>query len=503
MGRWAGGSSRSLSVGIDPLCRYGAFSHTPSSGGATYPDDAFLKLENVQSCPSPNALKAAYGWAGATDLYRLYFDGGIYREEAMEPWLSGMLGGTGARDAYLSAPGKIVDNPERTAFWDAVDLSTRAAFVRVPMMHVVGWFDLFKQQGIEAFQVLNVLGATASASHAGAFGNQRILIGPWSHTNWFHSDQGDVQFPTNAGPGPAGGPLHPAHMDTLAYKSEIRFFDHWLRLEPRGLTDGYETELPVRYYVMGNTDAGGLGNFWRETTTWPPPDFVIDQRRWVMLGRGDSLLELRSDPLSTPKRAGVDGERSYTYDPTDPVPTVGGAILYATAGSPAGPRDQSAVEARPDVLAFTSPRLTEPMEVAGTVEVHLAVSSDATDTDFVVKLTDVYPDGRSILIAEGAIQARYRNGFAQSQILSGSPQDVVPVELSLGDVSMVLDVGHRFRVSVTSSNYPRLKPNPNTGASFFTDDVTALNSQVARTTLWCRPWEAGRSSWVTLPVIRR
>ena len=452
---------------------------------------------------SPNALKAGYGWAGTSNLYELFFDGGAYRQEAMDRWLSGMLGGDAARDAWLSAPGGVADNAARTAWWDGVDLATRPGFVRVPMLHLVGWFDLFKDNGIRSFQLLNALGATATSSHAGAFGNQRLLIGPWSHVDWFNADQGDLVFPNNAGPSASDPNVHPSFQDTLVFKSELRFFDHWLRLEPRGLSDGYELEAPVRYYVVGNTDPGGLGNFWRETDSWPPSDLTVVPRRFHFTGYGSRLLELSDDPRTFPARWFLDAKKSYVYDPTDPVPTLGGPILYATSSDPAGPRDQRPIEARPDVLTFTSLTLQEPMELAGEVVCHLAFSTDALDTDFVVKLCDVYPDGRSIAVAEGVLQARYRGGLDQPQLLSGNPRKQVQVDVSLGEVSLVLDAGHRFRVSVTSSDAPRLKPNPNTGASFFPGEVTAANSQIAHTTIWARPFLPKTASWVDLPTVQR
>jgi putative CocE/NonD family hydrolase len=451
---------------------------------------------------SPQALKAAYVWAGTPDVYTLYFDGGVYREEALEPWLAGQLGGAAARDAYLQAPGKIVANPERSGFWDTVDVGTRLGEVRIPMLHVVGWFDLFRHDGIQAFRELDLLSSTAGPGHAGGFGTQRLLIGPYAHTDWWNRSQGDLVLPETAGPLPGEGP-HPAFSETLAFKSELRFFDHWLRLEPRGIDGGYASEPRVRYFTLGNADdPDAPGNEWRTAETWPPASTATESRRLYFTGQGPGLLEDPPANTGVPRRAVRRTKKTYVHDPLDPVPTVGGPILVASPSMPAGPRDQQALEARDDVLTFSTPVLTEPLEVTGEVTAHLAFSSEGLDTDFVVRLCDVYPDGRSILLVEGVRQARYRNGFAsRNDLLSGDSRRVEAIDVPLGHVSAVFDAGHRLRIDVASSSFPRLKPNPGTGASFFTEDLDATNSVAVRNTIWCDPGTSKRASWVTLPVV--
>ena len=452
------------------------------------------------SCPP--SLRALYSWSGTPDLYRFFFDdGGPYREEAMEPWLASQLGGPAGRDAFLNMPSGVAQNYFRSPFWDRVNVELRLPQVKVPILHVAGWFDLFKQPAVDSFQLLQAGGSTGGGGAAGSFDNQWMLIGPYAHTNWFNAAQGDVLFPPSAGPSTAGGPANAAFRQTLFFRSEIDFFDEWLRLEPRGLSNGFSDLPPVRYYTMGDTDAPSVGgNVWREAQSWPPPDLVRSTRKFYLVGQGGRLVE---NPFAgaPPLRASHPDRLTYRYDPLDPAPSIGGPILYASGTAPAGPRDQRPAEARADVLTFSMP-LSAPLEVTGEIRAHLAVSSDALDTDFVVKLTDVYPDGRSILIAEGVLQARYRNGHhTGSDLMSGDPDDVQRVVVSLGDTSMVFAAGHELRISVTSSSYPRLKPNPNTGARFFTGDVTAANSRPAQNTIWTRFWQSSRASWVTLPVV--
>src|SRR5262249_18819331 len=156
--------------------------------------------------------------------------------------------------------------------------------------------------------------------------------------------------------------------------------------------NGIAAEKPVHYYVMGDpTDEKAPGNYWRAADSWPPP---ATETAFYLAPSGGL-------PTTLPAEA---GERSFPYDPAHPVPTIGGAEL----GANIGPRDQRSVESRPDVLLFTSELLESPLEVTGRIGARLFVSSDCPDTDFTVKLTDVYPDGRSMLVTDGIFRVRYR-----------------------------------------------------------------------------------------------
>jgi hypothetical protein len=166
--------------------------------------------------------------------------------------------------------------------------------------------------------------------------------------------------------------------------------------------------------------------------------------------------------LST-ERTAENGSRSYRYDPAKPVPTIGGAEL----GANIGPRDQRSVESRPDVLLFTSDALEAPLEVTGRIGARLFVSSDCPDTDFTVKLTDVYPDGRSMLVTDGILRTRFRESFEREKLLE--PGEVVEIPVDLWSTSLVFNTGHRIRIAVSSSNAPRFDPNPNTGRGFRAD----------------------------------
>jgi putative CocE/NonD family hydrolase len=180
---------------------------------------------------------------------------------------------------------------------------------------------------------------------------------------------------------------------------------------------------------------------------------------------------------------------TYQYDPEHPVPTLGGQNLLITKG----PMDQRPVESRDDVLLFTSAPLTEPVEVTGRITALLFVSSDCVDTDFTVKLTDVYPDGKSLLVTDGIRRASLRNGYQQHEPLV--PGEVVEVEVDLWSTSLVFNRGHQIRIAVSSSNASRFEPNPNTGEPHF----TAGKSRIANNTVYV---SSKHQSHVVLPIVK-
>src|SRR2546425_12588673 len=188
---------------------------------------------------------------------------------------------------------------------------------------------------------------------------------------------------------------------------------------------------------MGDTSATNApGNVWRTAERWPPVTSTI------------SSFYLREDHDLTRAKPAEAQPLSFTYDPTNPIPTIGGPQLTL----PAGPKDQRSIENRADVLVFTSEPLAEPLEITGRVRAKLWASSDASDTDFFVRLCDVYPDGRSFNICEGCLRARFRDSFSEEKLLK--PGEVCEFNIDLGSTSMIFSRGHRLRVHVTSSSAP-------------------------------------------------
>ena len=233
----------------------------------------------------------------------------------------------------------------------------------------------------------------------------------------------------------------------------------------------------MTYYVIGDTsDPKAPGNIWRTADTWPP--IKAAQTKYFL--HHDRELS-RTEPSSAKPL-------TYTYDPANPVPTVGGIQLSI----PAGPMDQKKVESRDDVLVFTSSPLTSPLEVTGRVRAKLWISTDVPDTDFIVRLCDVYPDGRSFNLCEGAVRARFRESVSRESLLK--PGKIYPLEIDLWSTSVIFNTAHRVRLQVTSSSAPGYDPNPNTGAPF------RANKETRRATVKVFVDEA-HPSHVVLPVV--
>lgn len=314
-------------------------------------------------------------------------------------------------------------------FWRGMDLRTRLQRVHWPMVHVAGWFDIFSQGTLEAFTELQERGG------AGARGHQYLVVGPWTHFEVagraFSRKEGELEFPENAGfPAGASDP-----------------FD-WISFWLKGRPSNPAAEPAVRYYVMGDVaDPKAPGNLWRSTSRWPPPSRPL-------------RLYFARDGGLTARRPAATATRGFDYDPTDPVPTIGGDEAFV----PAGPRDQRRLETRPDVLVFSTPPLTEPLEVTGRIWVRLYAATSARDTDFVARLCDVYPDGRSILLTDGIVRARCRRSLARPTLVAPGKQ--YSYDIDLWSTSIIFNRGHRIRVSISSSNAPRFEPNPNTGSSW-------------------------------------
>jgi uncharacterized protein len=299
--------------------------------------------------------------------------------------------------------------------------------VQVPSLNIGGWNDIFLAGTIANYQAMRQRGLPT-----------KLLIGPWVHS-LRQTPVGEVNF---------GFRSQITFID-LKYDLgglQLRWFDHWLK----GLDTGMLREAPISLFVMG-------ANRWRDEQEWPLAR-AVDAPYYLHANGGLSIAAPAAD--EAPDR--------YTYDPADPVPTLGGSLLM-TPEYPGGPIDQRPIEARPDVLVYTTPPLARDTEVTGPVRLRLWAASSAPDTDFVGRLVDVHPDGRSLNLADGIVRARYRcfdAGEPPSLLEPGRPY---PLEIDLWATSNVFKAGHRIGLQVTSSSFPRWDRNPNTGHAFGAD----------------------------------
>jgi putative CocE/NonD family hydrolase len=378
-----------------------------------------------------------------------------YRHLPISDWGKRLAAGAPYFAEYL-------ENWKDGPYWTATDLRPHCGRVTVPAMHIGSWYDAFQ------FDTLTMYGLLRSgAANERARRGQRLIMGPWAHLLPY-------AVPTSRGTGDIDfGPE--AKVELLAEQ------ERWLRLVLGGSDDEAFGAAPVRIFVMGD-------NRWRDENEWPLArtrytHVFLSSRGHANTAAGDGLLSLERPSDGSPAD-------SYVYDPHDPVPTRGGTAL----GLPPGVYDQRVVESRNDVLVYSGEPLQHDLEVTGPVSMRLFAASSAPDTDFVAKLVDVRPDGYAHNIAEGVIRARFReSAFAPALI---TPDKVYEYAIDLWSTSHVFKAGHRLRVEVTSSNFPRWDRNPNTGSPFGVD--TTLKS--ARQSIF---HDAQRPSHLILPVIPR
>ncbi len=324
-----------------------------------------------------------------------------------------------------------LDHPDDGPYWDFVDVEKKHKNVKVPAYNLTGWFDAgYGQPGA----ILNFTGMRKNGMTKIAREGQKLIIGPWTHCN-FTSKAGDIDFGEEA----------QIDLDALV----IRWCDYWLK----GIDNGIMDEPAIRIFVMGD-------NRWRYEQEWPlartefTPFYLHSQGKANSLS-GDGILNREIPTSENPDR--------YIYDPANPVTHPGGG---------AGPHDQRPVEVRNDVLVYTSEPLGSDLEVTGPIVAEIWASSSAEDTDFLFKVTDVYPDGYSQNItptSSGVIRARYRESESEPELLSPGKIYKFTIGKDMVYTSHVFKAGHRIRVSITSSNFPHLDRNPNTGHPFGED----------------------------------
>jgi putative CocE/NonD family hydrolase len=367
------------------------------------------------------------------------------------------------------------------AFWKDAGASVidhLAEYKDVPEYHTTGWYDSW------ALQVANI-NFVELTKHKKSL--QRLIVGPWIHSSESLTYAGEAQFTEDAA----------LNLDAF----QLRWFDHFLK----GVDNGVDRELPVRIYVMGGGDAHKtaqgrifVGGHWRDEQEWPLTRTVY------------TPYYLHASGILSPGAAADDAPITYQFDPRNPVPTLGGNVSSQGTLMVQGAADQRCsadswlcsdtrpLSARNDVLVFQTSALTSDIEVTGPLTVKLWASSDALDTDFTAKLVDVYPpnadypNGVELNIADSIVRARYRNGFGKAEMLK--PDQPCEFTIEMYPTSLVFKSGHRIRVDISSSNFPRFDINPNTGESLNDNRRT----QIAHNTIYMDDRHPSR---IILPII--
>ncbi len=292
-----------------------------------------------------------------------------------------------------------------------------------------GWFDCFSQGTIDGFMLYNY-----NASEY-AKGHQILIMGPWTHGIGV-KNAGEIVFPENA-----------ANRTIITEMEHFVFADYVI-----GAQD-WSNQPRVYYYVMGDPSDNAPGvNQWRTAMDWP---IAHNYEQWFFHPNGSML---RTAPTTQ-------SNLSYIYDPANPMMNRGGTTLFIEH---IGPKDQNPVEnGRTDMIRFETPAFTDYYEFIGRLKAKLLISSNCTDTDFVVKLMDVYPDGRSMLIADGILKTRKRNGFESDVFMT--PMQQYEIDVDMWSTAYRISPGHKLRVTITSSNYPKFAVNDNTGGPIISD----------------------------------
>ena len=327
----------------------------------------------------------------------------------------------------------------------------------IPALHVTGWFDGDQPGAMHYWRGM--------MNHSPSAKDQYLVVGPWDHQQTFiggEKRKGEMEF---------GGE---SIIDN--YQMHLDFFDRYLKKK----TDKFDYPR-VKLYVTGR-------NEWEEFAAYPVLSAKIDRLYLSSQGRANSLF---GDGRLVETSAGGEQQDHYAFDPKNPVP-----LNYLTPGGMYA-SDRRALERRDDILVYTGEPLNAAVEVIGRVSVELFAASDALDTDFTASIIDVYPDGRAVVLGArvvGIIRARYRNGFAKTELLT--PGKVEKYHIDLGHIAHSFELEHRIRVEISSSAAPTYNPNQNTGNPVATD----TEWRIAHQTIY---HDAQHPSAVLLPVVIR
>jgi len=411
----------------------------------TYGGSALGIVQYLLAGTGPEGLAGQFVAFAPPDLYENFFlPGGVFRKNDIEFWLQNQGFSDQERNSIIER--EIYSHRIKDEYWESVNLSNRLEHIKAPGFHLGGWFDLFATGTIKGYKIFREAGVD----------HNYLVMGPWTHTGIEsgYTLPNETIFQTN------GMVYWPVSWSLRWAKDPGAVF-----LDQTLLNDLKSFDWPpVTYYVMGTINPFELpapGLWWCYADDWPPPGGV--ERTYYL--KNNFLLD-----TTIPSSQAL----SYEYDPRSPTPTICGRYFDPRY---AGFCDvHTSYDGRTDMLYFETEPLIKPLEVTGDIVLHLEIASDRTDTDFAAFLVDVYPDGSKMLITEGIMRARFRQGFHQEVPLN--PEEPHYLTVQLGSTSMIFNTGHKIGLYVSSSNYPGFEANPNTGIDNETDQVplVAINT---------------------------
>jgi predicted acyl esterase len=405
---------------------------------------------NMAAMAAPPHLVAAFVIVAPYDQLLNAYPGGVLKDEDTLGWLKGQ----GESQAQLD---QVSGSASNSAFWNEHAMTAQRKFIRIPMYNQGGWYDIFNDGNVENFRWLQNFGSK------GARGNQKLYMGPAGHGG-LGGDKSDIEYNQ---PGA-----------TIPATEEMRWWDYWLK----GVDNGIMKEPPVTLFMMASGRKGHPSALSRvfKSPNWPPANHPTP-------------YYLTSDMhLSTKVPTASDGKISYKFDPANPVKTYGGSNLLQTAG----PLDQRPIGQRQDYLRFETKVLDRNVAIAGHVDMTLWAATDGRDTDFMVKLVDVHPDGYEQIILDNPIRTRYRNGRDPDDVALMTPGKPEELHIDLWNTAFTFEKGHKIQVTVTSSNSTKFEINPNTGEPFGVPTTTP--PRVATNTVY---FDRRHPSAMILPVL--
>jgi putative CocE/NonD family hydrolase len=337
-----------------------------------------------------------------------------------------------------------VSHPSYDQYWKDIAFDEMFSKITIPVFQFSGWYDVFATGIMPTFRGLKEKGGSENARQ-----HQKVIMGPWIHHTIKYTHAGDVDFGSKS------------ILDLRLI--QLQWYDYWLKDKDNGIAD----DAPIKLFVMGI-------NKWRDEYEWP---LARTEFKPYYLHSGGSANSLHGDGMLSTDLPEEDVTDHFDYDPEFSVPTAGGGNCCWPEIVAWGAYDQREVEQRKDVLCYTTEPLAGDLDVTGPIKLKLYAASDAPDTDFTTKLVDVAPSGYAMNVADGIIRARYRDSLETPTLLE--PGKVYEYEISLSDTSNVFLKGHRIRLEISSSNFPRFDRNPNTGHEFGADDeIRSANQQV-------------------------
>jgi uncharacterized protein len=351
-----------------------------------------------------------------------------------------------------------IEHPAYDDYWKKWSIEEHYGDIKIPAFCVGAWYDIFLGGTLRNYLGIRDHGGTEAARTESRL---MVIIGGHSGSG---RKIGAVDFGPNA--------------DFNFNEIQFRWYDHLLK----GIDNGAGSEKPVRIFVMGKND-------WQDFNQWPPARLKETRYYFHSSGIANSL---RGDGELSAAAPASEKPDKYIYDPADPVPTIGGPLCCDGAQLAPGPQGQRPDENRDDVLVYTTPPFTQDFTITGPVKVDLYASSSAVDTDFTAKLVDVWPNGFAQNLTEGILRARYRNSSATAEFLN--PGEIYKFAIDLWATSNSFLIGHRLRVEISSSNFPRFSRNLNSGQ----DPETGMRFVKATNTIY---HDAAHPSAIVLPVM--